>query len=232
MKCRYSENDIALFVEGDLEPAKAAELQIHLVTCEVCREVEADVRESQTALKSLRQEMVSSAALSFVRNRVLEEVSQVRVRPVWGRWVYALAGAMFVVVLSVSVILYKTKTTPLLGQGGVAAPSSNIPVPLAGADGVVRSGIAGAVIERTTLDGFALSGSRGLRPLPSAPAKVASRRLLNGRSHPSFSKEGNGVVITEPGPLDTPQEVVVKLLTDDPNIVIYWLVEQKNGGTL
>src|SRR5215831_6185508 len=119
MKCRYSENDIALFVEGDLEPAKAAELEVHIVTCEACGELEADVRESQTVLKSLRQEMVGSAALSFVRNRVLEQVSTKRLRPAWGRWVYALAGAMFVAVMSVSVILHsgKTKTTPLLGQG-------------------------------------------------------------------------------------------------------------------
>jgi hypothetical protein len=234
MKCRYSENDIALFVEGDLEPANAAELEIHLVTCEVCRELEADVRESQTVLKSLRQERVSSAALSFVRTRVLEQVSEKRLRPVWGRWVYALAGAMFVAVVSVGVILQNGKTTktPLLGQGGVAAPSNNIPVPSAGADGVVRSSIPVAEIERTNLDGFALSGSRGLRPLPSAPATVASRHSLDRRSHSSFSKEGNGVVITEPEPSETPKELVVKLLTDDPNVVIYWLVDQKNGGTL
>jgi hypothetical protein len=226
MKCRYSENDIALFVEGDLESAKAAELEIHIVTCKVCRDVEADVRESQTVLKSLRQEMVSSAALSFVRTRVLEQVSQTRFRPLWGRWIYALAGAMLVVVVSASVILHSGKTTktPLLGEGGVAAPSNNIPVPLNGVDGVVRS-------RRTTLDGFALSGSRGLRPLPSTPAKVASRHSLDRRSHHSFSKEGK-FVIAEPAPSDTPQEVVVKLLTDDPNVVIYWLVDQKNGGTL
>jgi hypothetical protein len=100
---------------------------------------------------------------------------------------------------------------------------------LKGADGVVRSGIPAAEVERTaSLDGFALSGSRELRS-PSAPSKVASRHLLNGRSHPSFAKEGN---ISEPASSETPQEVVVKLLTDDPNVVIYWLVDQKNGGTL
>ncbi len=34
--------------------------------------------------------------------------------------------------------LYEAKN-PLLGKGGVAAPSKNIPVLLKGADGVVRS---------------------------------------------------------------------------------------------
>jgi hypothetical protein len=120
---------------------------------------------------------------------------------------------MFVAVVSVGVILHSGKTTktPLLGEGGVAAPSNNIPVPLKGADGVVGSSDS---LEPTT---------------PSAPSKVASRRLLNGRSHPSFTKEGN---ISEPTPSETPKELVVKLLTDDPNVVIYWLVDQKNGGAL
>ena len=205
MKCRYSENDIALFVEGDLEPAKAAELEVHLVTCQVCRELEADVRESQTVLKSLRQEMVSSAALSFVRTRVLEQVSTKRLRPVWGRWVYALACAMFVAVVSVSLVLYKPKPD--------VRPTDEVKQP----DVVVASGSPLVEIERTT---------------PSAPVKVASRHSLDRRSHPSFSKEGNGVVITEPELSETPKELVVKLLTDDPNVVIYWLVDQKNGGTL
>src|SRR2546426_5602385 len=80
--------------------------------------------------------------------------------------------------------------TPLLGKGGVDAPSRNIPVPLKGAarsvspvgrnikNGVVRSNSKTISFERTT---------------PSAPVKVASRNFLNGRSHPSFPKEGNSL---------------------------------------
>src|SRR6266571_5812827 len=59
--------------------------------------------------------------------------------------------------------------TPLLGKGGVDAPSRNIPVPLKGADGVVRSNSKTISFERTT---------------PSAPVKVASQHFLDGRSHP------------------------------------------------
>src|SRR2546426_12689474 len=71
------------------------------------------------------------------------------------------------------------KQTPLLGKGGVDAPSRNIPVPLKGADGVVRSNSKTISLERTT---------------PSAPDKVASRYFLSGRSHPSFHKEGNSLL--------------------------------------
>ena len=65
---------------------------------------------------------------------------------------------------------------PLLGKGGEDAPSSKWPLPLKGAAGVVRSTSDNRWLERTT---------------PSAPAKEASRLFLNGRSHPSFAKEGN-----------------------------------------
>jgi len=70
-----------------------------------------------------------------------------------------------------------------LAKEGVDAPSRNIPVPLIGADGVVRSNSKTISLERTT---------------PSAPVTVASRSrasryFLNGRSHPSFPKEGNSL---------------------------------------
>src|SRR5437016_9911371 len=73
--------------------------------------------------------------------------------------------------------------TPLLGKGGVDAPSRNIPVPLKGADGVVRSNSIITSLERTT---------------PSAPVKVASQHFFNGRSHPSFAKEGSSLAAFPP----------------------------------
>src|SRR2546428_11777284 len=60
-------------------------------------------------------------------------------------------------------------------------------------NGVVRSTSDNRWLERTTsFDGCALSGLRGLRP-PAAPAKEASLLFLNGRSHPSFAKEGGSI---------------------------------------
>jgi len=195
MKCRYSEHDVALFVEGDLEPARAAELEVHLVSCEVCRELEAEMRESQTLLKNLRQERVSSAALSSVRSRVLEQVSATRVRPVWGRLVYALAGAMFVAVVSVSLVLHNTK------------PESKTVAEVIHPDAVVPSARPSVKVQ------------------PIVPPAPVERRTH--RSAPRANQK-----ISEPTTSEAPKEVVVKLLTDDPNVVIYWLVDQKNGGTL
>src|SRR5437867_4183197 len=80
--------------------------------------------------------------------------------------------------------------SPLLGKGGVAAPSSKWSRSFEGAAGVVRSTSDNRWLEPTILPCFALSGSHSLRSCPSAPAKEASRHSLNGRSHPSLSKEG------------------------------------------
>src|SRR5919108_1327639 len=78
------------------------------------------------------------------------------------------------------------RRSPLLGEGGVAAPSSKWSRSFGGAAGVVRSTSDNRWLEPTILPCFALSGSHSLRSCPSAPAKEASRHFLNGRIHPSF----------------------------------------------
>src|SRR6266487_1177235 len=82
----------------------------------------------------------------------------------------------------------RERRTPLLGKGGVDAPSSKWSRSFGGAarsvspvgrnikNGVVRSTSNNWWLEPTT---------------PSAPAKEASPLFLNGRSHPSFAKEGS-----------------------------------------
>src|SRR2546425_5831799 len=65
-------------------------------------------------------------------------------------------------------------TAPLLGQGGVDAPSRKWSPSSEGAAGVVCSTTNNRWLEPTT---------------PSAPAKEAARHFIDGRSHPSLAKE-------------------------------------------
>jgi hypothetical protein len=205
MKCRYSETDVALYVEGDLAPVHACDMQAHLLSCEPCRDLASSLRESQAVLKGLRQDTVSAAALSSVRARVLAEVSGTGVRSAWGRWVYAVAGAVFVAVVCVGFALQMREPVPseiplLTKEGGREAP------------------------------GWSLTPESSARATtPSAPSAQP----------PLLRKEGNKtrkrpiVPQAEPEvPAEPPTPLMVKLLTDDPNIVIYWLVDQKDGGTL
>src|SRR5437867_4720509 len=79
------------------------------------------------------------------------------------------------------------RRSPLLGKGGDAAPSSKWSRSFGGAArsvSPVGRNIKNGVVRST-------SDNRWLEPTtPSAPAKEASRHFLNGRSHPSLSKEG------------------------------------------
>src|SRR2546427_10347303 len=79
------------------------------------------------------------------------------------------------------------RRSPLLGKGGVAAPSSRWSRSFGGAArsvSPVGRNIKTGVVRST-------SDNQWLKPTtPSAPAKEASRHFFNGRSHPSLSKEG------------------------------------------
>ena len=70
-------------------------------------------------------------------------------------------------------------------------------------------------------------------PEPEAPVEVAE---FAPPSPPQESagnsvREGNEQIVSEPPaePAEEPETLVVKLLTDDPNVVIYWLVDQDGG---
>jgi anti-sigma factor RsiW len=202
MKCRYSENDIALFLEQDIALPQGREIEKHLAICDACREFADELRESQSVFKSLRQDMVSAGALVSVRTKVLAEVGARRVRPALGRWIYALAGASFVAVMAIGVAQYEHVRKP------VAPPVQQI----VKSDALPRASQAAVPLTRATL-------TAGVRK-PKARARVSVP--LTGPQEAAHAE-----ISTEP-----PKQLVVKLLTDDPNIVIYWLVDEKNGGTL
>src|SRR6266581_9091761 len=84
----------------------------------------------------------------------------------------------------------RERRSPLLGQGGVAAPSSKWSRSFGGAAGHERSECEPDRAKQGRVVG-STSDNRWLEPTtPSAPAAEASRHFLNGRSHPSLSKEG------------------------------------------
>jgi anti-sigma factor RsiW len=200
MSCSHSEKDLALYVEGDLDPTGSHAIQMHLPTCESCRNIVAELKESQAILRMLREETVSSSALSGVRNRVLDEL-QSRRRFIWGRWIYALAGGMLVAVVSVGVLHHMRKPEPNVQPIVVNVPVTHPVVP---STTEIRAGDGDA----QKMPKVHVNPTRTDRVSPRRRQRVASAE-------------------TTPEPV---KPVVVKLLTDDPNIVIYWLVEPKGGS--
>ena len=88
---------------------------------------------------------------------------------------------------------------PSLVKEGWTRHQGNGPVPLIGADGVVCSTSRSHLIDsREALlmnsvryASIYKEASRHLQTTPAAPANEASRHLLDGRSHPSLTKEGS-----------------------------------------
>jgi hypothetical protein len=220
----HSENELALYVEGDLPPDKASEVDVHLVPCVLCRELVEELRETQSVFKSMKQEAVSPQALAQLRARVLGEVAARNLRPGWGRWVYALAGVGIVLAVALGVVtryrhsaanvqqvvqrqsverqLIERHSPPF--QGGVAAPKAQT--------------------------GW-LASDNHVPNHPGATSFDASPYRARASRHPSLERRGIGMTQPAPQkPAEQPKEIMVKLLTDDPNVVIYWLVDQNGGG--
>ena len=191
MNCKHSENDLALYVEGDLPEAKAEEVDVHLPACTACRQVVDELSGSQALFKSIRQETVRVAELTDLRVRVMERLAVQRSKLPWRRWVYALAGAAFVVVIMVCVV----------EREGHRDEKSVKVVELAAPPPTVQAVVPPAKGESQN------------------PVKVnVKHRARKKVIQPKASEE-------------PPTPMMVKLQTDDPNIVIYWLFDQ-NGGSL
>src|SRR5215831_14415748 len=96
---------------------------------------------------------------------------------------------------------------PSLEKEGWPRHQVNGPVPLKGADGVVRS---------------STNNNRLLEPTtPSAPAKEASRHFLTGRSHPSFTKEGTTPISLTLRLFRPPHEATVQLRNQIPTWIAF-----------
>jgi hypothetical protein len=222
MKCTYSENDIALFVERDLAPSKAREIEEHLALCDECRELAEDLRETQSVFKSLKQDTVSAGALASVRTKVLAEVGARNVRPAWGRWVYSLAGVAFVAVMAIGVAQYARK--PAAPQVQQFVKSDPLPASVDASPYRARASRPAVPLRKGDND-ISFSG-----PAPKSKGKPINVNVPLEKGDGGRRPQGvaQAEVLIEP----PPKQLVVKLLTDDPNIVIYWLVDEKNGGTL
>ena len=77
MKCSRASRLLALYVEGDLQDSQCGPLDDHLRECGDCRNLAAELIESQALVKSLRSDAVPEAALSSVRRQVLPGIARI-----------------------------------------------------------------------------------------------------------------------------------------------------------
>jgi hypothetical protein len=211
MTCGYSEERLALWMdssESDLSIAEIRERDHHLASCAVCRESIAKLREGQLFVKTLRADLLSSAVVVQVHAHVMDRLSELKRPPAW------------VIQLERSLLFGMRRKYALAGFGSLVLA------------GCIALGIFWNVQRH----------ERTERPDPGAPASNVTEVFDPVVVNPPAVASGNVAKSApvrrvkhtpkkEPAPLDAalpaghPQQVMVKLLTDDPSVVIYWSLD-------
>src|SRR5687767_15994672 len=84
MSCNSFEEWIALYVEGDLDPSRARNVELHVETCVSCQRFLKELEASQVIVKELAGESLAPFSYNVVRERVMQEVNRRQAaRSVW-----------------------------------------------------------------------------------------------------------------------------------------------------
>ena len=236
MTCRYAVETLVLYVEGDLTAARHEAVKAHVAGCPACSRICRELLESQSLLKSLRHEPVDPSILDEARRNIFAVIdsdedtlgwavkaervvlSGLRGRP------YALAGSALI---ATGLVIYG-----LFGLSGMVEDEDSPIMP--------RAELAGAS-SQIDLD----QPERAAVPDPVASDMESDRTILAGASEIEVVKPVLGPQVqegaldalpesTETLPADAPdpkaEQVLVRVLTDNPKILIYWLLDGSGGG--
>jgi hypothetical protein len=214
LNCAAFEQLIALFVEGDLRDADHVRVEAHIRGCVACRNLADELRESLGLIKDLRHDAIQMSALVTVRQRVLNEVGDLDPAPGWVVGMHrlffaglrrrnAIAGIVLAAVISGGV-WYSQKTTvrEITSEAPAAVANLNVPAEL-------------------------------VSPVRIAPRPVVLR-VVKPAALPEILPEipsDNFAELAAPEPVQPQVQVsqlpTMKFVTDDPNIIIYWLPSDK-----
>jgi len=211
MNCSAFEGLIALYVERDLRESERAIVELHLQACAACRDLAHELRESQSIVKNLRQGAVHPAALTEVRQRVLNEVGNLEPAPAWvlvmHRLIFAglhrktaIAGVVLVALVSGGVWYTQTR---VVSKPGIEAPIEIASVELPSADVPLDVHEPLVVVSRP------VAPVEPVEVLP--PEEESTTQVIDERAPP------------EP----RVSQIPMKFVTDDPDIIIYWLPSDK-----
>lgn len=243
MSCNSLEEWIALYVEGDLEPSRARNVESHLKSCASCQRFLKELEASQSLVKGLAAESLDLASFNVMRQRVMQEVTGRQARPHWWRflapalaqWRPAWVAAMAVVVALGFLLQWQLWRKP----GGSGKSTSEV---------VTSAPVVQTESPETSAPNLTKEMAPEPVPLAVPVVRQFSKRYRNSLPQDFVLTTGDppdgaaaepeapieqGSILEPEQPLtaDVPQEapppLVIKLITDDPNIVIIWLVDQE-----
>lgn len=242
MNCRRVEKLIPLYVEGDLESRSRERIASHLAWCGRCNWLADEFRESQSWLRATRPPEFDEAFLGSFKAEALQLIAETNAKPSllasliqqWSRrQVFALAGAMLIIVAVVVFYVYQAGTSRRLHvaeetgtpENKVTLPTDSKPAPHSTRDTKLATGAGLKASQRSTLHGGV--NARAGRPAPSretTESRVSTQISRLGRSgsgsfEPTVEPSGNGD--------DTPPMLRIEMQTGDPNIRIIWFAPKE-----
>jgi len=206
MKCKSFEPLVALFVEGDLGDSDRLRVQKHLKNCAGCWDLLCELEESQSTFKALRQGVVNSGALSEVRARVLSDVGGLDPAPAW---VVAAHRLLFAGLRRRTAIAGICVGALLLGGVGLRwAHRDAQPVQTSAPPSAI------AEVDQPPVNSYTVEEPAFANPVKSIP-KPRNRRVEVAEPEQQVAAQTNSI------------QFPIKFVTDDPNIIIYWLPSDK-----
>jgi anti-sigma factor RsiW len=208
VSCGKWEERIALYVEGDLPPSDCAfgETAAHLESCPACREFAEGVKQSLAMLRDAHQEPLAEAHFTAVRARVLERVGTGRRPRAWLAWAgLSAVAATLLTWIWIGEAMRQPYVKPVPGARHVAMGSGN-----AGSQTLAR-------LDRPAAASTSTMPARERKSRSTLPHSRGSKELA--RIQPAH--------VLQPRPAPENEPLLVKLITDDPNVVIYWIADAK-----
>ncbi len=235
MSCQTYESLIALDVGGDLPAADAGRLTRHLEMCPACRRFAEEMRQSRQAVALLAEAPVDEEILAAVRARVLRSAGKrsavfLPFRPsprvlAWAAAVAVSLGALFLVRFSGPEP--EVQNTPRRIAEVPVTPRSPAPPPPEARSHfdpeepkAVPSSTAVAAPDPIAPD-----------PVASAPIEQSIPKLPKPRPPVTVSEEIRTTAVAAPATPQANEPMVIKLVSEDADLVIYWLVNASDEGT-
>lgn len=205
MSCRRYRRSVALWTGGDLPAGRAARVEAHLAGCGECRALATEVRRVRATLAPSLESRVDDRALVEISAAVTTRIRAGArpTSPVARRWTHVWAVGALALLVALGALVIRRAQQPSVTSTADVGRSAPTSVPPRIAAPTPRA-----------LPAFTTGrGARTARATNTAsPAVHKTRRAIVGREAATQS-----------------DQLVIKLVTDDPSVVIYWLVDQKKG---
>jgi hypothetical protein len=241
MNCKSYEALIALYVGGDLPAQKTREIEAHLTACLECHDLAGQLKRDLGTLNEMSDEPLDEAVLQGIRKQVLSQVSSKPTsRLVWSgfrvpsgwKWNHALLAVLVVAILTLA--LFKLNLFNRSRVDLAKGPKENIVLPAAPNRAPAHPPSDGHGVQGTQRAG--LNPNLTTRPRSSHQIKhvAPSRELAQTPTMPilpsSFEISQIVPIQIEPFKIEfpsTPDPLVIKWVSKDPDIEIIWLVDKK-----